>query len=217
MMTRPKEIRVLLADDHVMVREGLTQLLREHPSIEVAGQAGSGEEVLAQAETAKPDVVVLDYSMPKGDAPTVIGQLRKRFPRVRILVLTVHENIHYAVNVLEAGAQGYIIKSSAVQELVDAIRAVHGGEIFISAKLSQSVLKHLLTPKKERAGLEALSQREFDMLRVLGAGMSLTASAEYLDISPSAASTYRARLMEKLRLDSTAAIIRFALENGIVG
>src|SRR5262249_37884304 len=131
--------------------------------------------------------------------------------------LTVHENIHYAVKVLESGAHGYVVKSAAAAELVEAIKIVSGGEVFISSKVSQGVLQHLRCPKKDRVGLDALSQREFDLLRVLGAGLSLKECVKHLHISTSSASTYRTRLMEKLNLHSTAAIIRFALENDIVG
>ena len=135
----------------------------------------------------------------------------------KILILTVHENIHYAVKVLESGAHGYVVKSAAVAELVEAIHAVSAGEVYISPKVSQKVMQHLRRPKKDRVGLEALSQREFELLRLLGAGMSLKECAERLAISTSSASTYRARILEKLNLHSTAEVIRFALENDIVG
>jgi DNA-binding NarL/FixJ family response regulator len=121
------------------------------------------------------------------------------------------------VKVLESGAHGYVVKSAAVGELVDAIKAVADGEIYISPKVSQRVIHHLRRPKKDRVGLEALSQREFDLLRVLGAGMSLKEAARHLNISTSSASTYRTRLLEKLNLHSTAEVIRFALENDVVG
>ncbi|MFH1726182.1 MAG: response regulator transcription factor [Elusimicrobiota bacterium] len=216
-MANRKAVRVLLADDHGIVREGLAQVLKESRGIKVVGQAENGEQALDLAATARPDVIVLDYSMPDMDAPAVIEQLVRRLPRTRILILTVHENIHYAVKVLESGAHGYVIKSAAVQELVDAIGAVHKGELYISPRVSQKVMQHIWRPRKRRAGLEALSQREFSLLRVLGAGMSLKDCAKYLNISTSTASTYRSRLMEKLNLKSTSEIIRFALENDVVG
>src|SRR5260370_38558669 len=125
--------------------------------------------------------------------------------------------MHYAGKALESGARGYVVKSAAVRELVDAIKAVAEGEIYISPKVSQRVIQHLRRPKKERVGLEALSQREFELLRVLGAGMSLKECARHLNISSSSASTYRSRLMEKLNLHTTAEVIRFALENDVVG
>jgi len=210
-------IRVLLADDHAMVREALAQILEECESIQVVAQAGDGAETLQMAAETRPDVFVLDYSMPRLDAHSLIRTLCRQFRGAKILVLTVHESIHYAVRVLEGGAHGYVVKSGALAELVEAIRAVHAGEIYISPKVSQKVIHHLRRPKKRRGGLEELSQREFDVLRVLGAGMSLKEGADYLGITTSTASTYRARLMEKLCLRSTAELIRFALENDIVG
>jgi DNA-binding NarL/FixJ family response regulator len=216
-MTGPGVIRVVLADDHAMVREALAQILAESGCIRVAGQASDGLEALDVAERARPDVMVLDYSMPRLDGPAAIDALLRRWPHLKVLVLTVHENIHYAVKVLESGAHGYVVKSAAVAELVDAIKAVSEGEVYISPKVSQRVIQQLRRPKKDRSGLEALSQREFELLRVLGAGMSLKESARHLGISTSSASTYRTRLMEKLNLHTTAELIRFALENDLVG
>jgi DNA-binding NarL/FixJ family response regulator len=162
-------------------------------------------------------VIVLDYSMPAMDAPVTIQALLRHHRQLRIVVLTVHESIHYAVRVLESGAHGYVVKSAAAQELVEAIRAAHRDEVYISPKVSQRVIQQLRRPKSDRVGVSALSPREFEMLRVLGSGMSLKECAGHLDITISTASTYRARLMEKLNLRSTAEIIRFALENEIVG
>jgi DNA-binding NarL/FixJ family response regulator len=216
-MITPGMIRVLLADDHAMVREALAQILEESGSMRVVGQAASGPEVVEMAGKTRPDVIVLDYTMPDLDAPSTIQLLLRRWPSLKILVLTVHENIHYAVKVLESGAHGYVVKSQAAGELVEAIKDVSGGEIYISPKVSQRVIQHLRRPKKDRVGLEALSQREFELLRVLGAGMGLKEAAKHLKISTSSASTYRTRLMDKLNLHSTAEIIRFALENDIIG
>jgi DNA-binding NarL/FixJ family response regulator len=216
-MSLSNPIRVVLADDHAMVREALAPILEESGSIKVVGQASDGHEALEIVAKLQPDVIVLDYTMPNLDAPSAIETLLRRCPQIKILVLTVHENIHYAVKVLESGAHGYVVKSAAVGELVDAIQSVSDGEVYISPKVSQRVIQHLRQPRKARVGLEALSQREFELLRVLGAGMSLKECAKHLNISTSSASTYRARLMEKLKLNTTAEIIRFALENDIVG
>jgi DNA-binding NarL/FixJ family response regulator len=216
-MSARGDIRVVLADDHAMVREGLAQILEESGCIKVVGQAADGPGAIETVTRARPDVLVLDYSMPGQGAPELLSSLRQLLPDLKVLVLTVHENIHYCVQALECGAHGYLVKSAAVGELVDAIKAVSAGEVYISPKVSQKVMQHLRRPKKDRVGLEALSQREFDLLRLLGAGVSLKECAERLGISTSSASTYRARLLEKLNLHSTAEVIRFALENDIVG
>lgn len=217
MSSTSARIRVALADDHAMVRESLARVLEESGEVAVVGQASDGLEAMRVVESTSPDVVVLDFSMPKADAPTVIETLLHRQPQIKILVLTVHENIHYAVKVLETGAHGYLIKSAAVQELVEAIQTVYAGGIYVSPKVSQDVLAHMRRPKRERVGLQALSQREFDLLRILGAGHSLQECSKQMKISTSTASTYRSRIMEKLNLKSTADLIRFALENQIVG
>jgi len=149
--------------------------------------------------------------------PSIIERLLRDDPQLKILVLTVHENIHYAVRVLESGAHGYLIKAAAVAELVNAIEAVHRGEMFISPAIATPVLQHLRRPRRERIGLESLSEREFAFLRHIGAGKSLQECARLMNVSPSTASTYRARILEKLNLQSTQELIRFALEHSIVG
>lgn len=216
-MSTGRPIRVTLADDHVMVREALSQILEASESIEVVGQADDGAAALALIRETLPDVAVCDYSMPALDTLSILEWVVKQAPSTKVIVLTVHENLHYAVKVLEAGAHGFVVKSGAVQELVDAIRAVREGDVYISPKVSQKVLQHLRTPKKSRGGLDDLSQREFELLRALGAGSSLKECARRLKITTSTASTYRARLMEKLELNTTAEIIRYAIENDIVG
>jgi two-component system, NarL family, invasion response regulator UvrY len=216
-MLSQHRIPVVLADDHAMVREALARILEDSGVVTVVGQASDGLQVLRTVEATKPECVVLDYSMPNLDAPAVIDSLLRRQRGIKILVLTVHENIHYAIRVLESGAHGYLIKSAALDELVQAIKQVHAGGIYISPKVSAEVLQHLRRPKRERVGLEALSQREFDLLRILGAGKTLQQCAKQMKVSTSTASTYRARIMEKLNLASTAELIRFALEHNIVG
>ncbi|HXV76483.1 MAG TPA: response regulator transcription factor [Candidatus Polarisedimenticolaceae bacterium] len=216
-MNTAGKIRVVLADDHTMVREALAGILDQHDEIEVVGQASDGSEAVALVERLGPQVLVLDYSMPGNDAPKVIEALARAGLEVKILILTVHENIHYAVRVLESGALGYVVKTAAAQELVEAIRAVERGEVYISRAVSQRVLQQLRRPRTDRLGVGALSQREFELLRVLGAGLSLKECAEALNISTSTASTYRARLMQKLGLRTTAEIIRFALEHDVIG
>ncbi|MCA9217402.1 MAG: response regulator transcription factor [Planctomycetales bacterium] len=210
-------ISVVLADDHTMVRESLARVLEDSGSVVVIGQANDGRELLDVVEREKPNCVVLDYSMPNLDGPRAIEKLLTRHRNLKLLVLTVHENVQYAVRALEAGAHGYMIKSAAVDELVSAIQAVFRGETYISPKVSQDVWALLRRPKRNREGLEALSGREFDALRILAQGASLQQCADEMKVSVSTVSTYRARILEKLNLDNTAELIRFALERGING
>lgn len=209
-------ISVVLADDHVMVRESLARVLDSSGTILVKAQAGNGTEMIAMVARHRPDCLVMDYSMPDHDASEAISQLIEEMPSIKILVLTVHENVHYAVRTLEAGAQGYLIKSAAFDELVEAIRTVHSGDVYISKKISPEVWMQIRRPKRDRQGLEALSKREFDVLRILGSGMTLQDCAQQLDVSNSTVSTYRTRILEKLHLNSTAELIRYAIEHGVV-
>jgi len=216
-MNASPPIRIVLADDHTMVREALVRILGEEPGIEVVAQACDGAEAADAVQAGAPDVLVLDYSMPGHDPPRHIEALLVRHPGLKILVLTVHENVHYALRVLESGAQGYLIKSAAADELVEAIRQVHAGRIYLSASISQDVLDRLRRPRNKRSGLESLSPREFSCLRMLGAGKTLQQCAREMNVSVSTASTYRARIMEKLGLASTAELIRFALDHDLGG
>ena len=210
-------ISVVLADDHAMVRESLARVLEDSGSIRVKGQASDGLQLLEVVRKEQPDCVVLDYSMPKLDAPHTIERLVRENKQLKILVLTVHENVHYAVRSLEAGAHGYMIKSAAVDELVEAINTVSQGSVYISPKVSEDVWSQLRRPKRDRLGLESLSQREFDALRILGGGAGLQECAQQMNVSTSTVSTYRSRILEKLNLSTTAELIRFALENKVIG
>ena len=207
-----KRISVVLADDHTMVRESLARVLEDSGRVTVKGQASDGFALLEAVDREKPECVVLDYSMPKLDAPAVIERLSEAHKGVKILVLTVHENVQYAVRALESGAHGYMIKSAAVDELVEAIDSVSRGGVYISPKVAQDVWSHLRRPRRSREGLDALSGREFDALRILGSGVSLKECADRMSVSVSTVSTYRARILEKLNLSSTAELIRFAME-----
>jgi DNA-binding NarL/FixJ family response regulator len=209
------KIRVLLADDHAMVREALAEVLEDSDRILVIAQASDGETAVRLAHQQEPDVVVLDYSMHGMDCETAIRQILSKSSQSRILVLTVHENIHYAVKALEAGAHGFILKAAAVDELVKGIRAVHSGRVYVSPQISEKIAENLRTGKGH-SGIESLSSREFELLKLISGGKRLQECARAMNITESTASTYRARLMQKLSLTTTAEIIRFGLENGII-
>jgi DNA-binding NarL/FixJ family response regulator len=215
-MSDSLKTRVLLVDDHTMLRESLKRVLEDSGRIVVVGEVGDGTEVMRMVRATQPDVIVLDYSMPNHDATLVIEEVLTTLPTAKILVLTVHENIHYAVRVLQTGAHGYLIKSAAVDELVRAIGIVRTGNIYLSSAISQDVLRHLRQPRRARQGLEALSPREFDFLRLYGAGKSLQQCAREMGVGVSTVSTYRSRIMEKLNLSTSAELIRFAIEQDIV-
>ncbi len=215
-MIPSEAIRVVLVDDHAMVREALAQLLAESGCVEVVGSAADRHEAVRAVDEHAPDVLLLDYNIPGGGALPVIEHVVTEGLSTRVLVLTVHESSHYAVRVLEAGAHGFLTKSAAGEELVAALRRVHAGHVHLPPELSADVLQHLRRPRRDRLGLASLSARELEMLRLLGGGAGLGEAAEYLSISTSTASTYRARILEKLGLSNTGELIRFALEHDLV-
>jgi len=211
-------IRVILADDHCMVRQGLAQVLTEQdPSIHVVGHASRGDDALRLAKDGGVEVLVVDYSMPGLDGPAVAAQVKRDCPDVNVLIITMHENVHYVQKAMEAGARGFVVKSDAAEELVKAIHAVSDGQTYISPRLADQVAQHLLRPKGRQVGVDKLSQREFELMRLMVRGMSLQECARSMGISESTASTYRARLMNKLGLTHNAQIIKFGLDNDITG
>ncbi|MCJ7615829.1 MAG: response regulator transcription factor [Desulfobacterales bacterium] len=212
-----KKIRVLLADDHDMVREGLCRILEETDDISVVGQADNGLAAVNLAQEVEPDVVVLDYTMPELDGMGATERIRMLLPNTKILILTVHDNIQFAVRILEAGAHGFLLKEEAPGELIAAIRGVSVGKVPISPKIMEKLTARLRQKKQAKVGLDTLSPREFALLRHLGSGKPLRECAKCMNIGDSTASTYRGRLLEKLQLKTTGDLIRFALENGLVG
>ena len=209
--------RVAIVDDHAMVRQALASVLGDDDSLEIVAQGEDTAQAVRIVRQQDVEVLVLDYNMPGGGALPVLEEIVRTGSEVRVLVLTVNESPQYATRVIEAGAQGFLVKSSAVEELLDAIAAVRRGEVYITPKLSRDVIDQLRRPKRSRVGLDALSTREFELLRMLGAGTGLKEAARHLKISVSTASTYRARVMKKLNLSSTSELIRFAIEHDLAG
>lgn len=214
-MSEAAEITVVLVDDHAMIHQALARVLGDDGGIRIVGQGEDVRQALAALKEHTPDVLVLDYNLPGGGALPVIEFLQRTESATRVLILTLHESPHYAVRVLEAGASGFVVKSSAVEELRNAIRAVHRGELYISPKLSGAVLEQMRSPRDRRKGFTSLSDREFELLRHLAAGVGLSEAAGLLSVSVSTASTYRARILRKLGLTSTGELIRYCFENGL--
>lgn len=205
-------IRLLIADDHAIVREGLRRLLGECPDMEVREEASSGDEILAKLDALDVDVALIDLSMPGPGFFELMRHLHDRRPGVAILVLSMQPEDMYAVRALRAGAAGYVTKDRSPSELATAIRRVAAGGRYISADLAESLaLGHGLDPNRQ--GHDQLSNREFQVLCRIGAGDSVKEIAARLDLSPKTVSTYRTRILEKLELDTTAELIRYAVEH----
>lgn len=218
MSDHEERIRVAIVDDHAMVRQALASVLADVQELEIVAQGESTSDAMRIVRSdPRPEVLVLDYNMPGGGALPVLEEVARTGSDVRVLVLTVHESRHYAIRVFEAGAKGFLVKSSAVDELMDAIHAVRRGQIYITPRMSHDVIDQLRRPRRARVGIDALSTREFELLRILGAGRGLKEAALHLKISVSTASTYRARLLKKLNLSSTSELIRFAIDHGLAG
>jgi DNA-binding NarL/FixJ family response regulator len=209
-------IRVVIADDHTILREGLRQLLGASPDIEVVAEAADGHEVMARVRAEAFDVLLLDMSMPGKSGIELIKQVKAEKPRLRILVLSMHEEEQYAVRALKAGASGYLTKDSAATQLQTAIRKVAGGGAFISAEVAEQLalgaMPDIAGPPHER-----LSDREFEVLQHLVAGHTVTDIAERLNLSSKTVSTHKARMMEKLGIENQADLVRYAMRHGLAG
>jgi two-component system response regulator NreC len=213
--TRP--IRVLLADDHGILRAGLRALLGNEPDIEVVGEAADGEEAVAQTVALDPDVVVLDIAMPRLDGLEATRRIRDRGLRARILILTVHAEERYLLPVLRAGGAGYVLKSGADTDLLDAIRTVARGDAFLYPGATRLLLSEYLGKEGEpRDRSKALSERERQVLALTAEGYSAQEIGERLILSPKTVETYRERAMQKLGLRRRADIVHYALRSGLL-
>jgi DNA-binding NarL/FixJ family response regulator len=207
-------IRVLVADDHKLVREGLKQILAAAEDLRVAGEAASGDEALALARANDYDLALLDMSMPGVSGIELIRRLRLEKPALRILVLSMHGEQQYAARALKAGAAGYLTKDSASEQLVGAIRKVAAGGLYITAAAAESLVSE--TAAGAAAPHASLSDREFEIFRLLAGGRGPTEIADRLHVSVKTVSTHKARILQKLNLDSTAALVRYALEHDLL-
>ena len=204
-------IRVLIADDPKIVRDGLKRILAAAGDIEVAAEASSGDEALALAKAQDFDVAMLDMSMPGLSGLDLVKRLRIEKPKLRILVLSMHAEQQYAARVLKAGASGYLNKDSAAEALLGALRKIAAGGLHIGEAAAASLLG-----AGEKPPHEALSDREFEVLRLLVEGLGPTEIGERLHLSVKTVSTHKTRILEKLKLGSTAELVRYALEHRLV-
>ena len=208
-------IRVLIADDHAVVRQGLKQILGDTPEMLVAGEATNGQEVLDRVRAEAWDVVVLDISMPDRSGLDILKQLRSERPKLPVLVLSMYSEDQYATRVLKAGASGYLTKDSAADELVKAIRKVVSGGRYVSPFLAEK-LAFEMGGDSSRLPHETLSDREFQVLRLIAAGKSVKEIGAELSLSVKTVSTYRARLLEKMKLGTTAELMHYAMQNRLI-
>lgn len=208
-------IKVLIADDHAIVRKGLRQIVKEQAAYMEVDEAVDGQEVLEKIVAGDWDVLVLDISMPKRSGLDILQEVKHVRPNLPVLVLSVHPEEQYAIRVLKAGAAGYMNKDCALDELVRAIQKVVGGGKYVSTTLAEK-LAFELSGQTNRLPHEALSDREFSVLLLIGAGKSVSEIAAELSLSVKTVSTYRARLLEKLNFHSNADLIRYVIDNSLL-
>jgi DNA-binding NarL/FixJ family response regulator len=208
-------IRILIADDHAVVAEGLRSLIEAQSDMEVVGLAGNGREAVRQTLEKKPDVVVMDNAMPELNGIEAARAIRERGEHTRVVMLSMHSTSAHVHRALQAGANGYVLKQSVGRELVDAIRTVHAGRRYLSKPLADDLLDRLMSDVPEDP-LSQLSARERQVLQMIAEGYSVVDIAGKLSLSRKTVETYRERMMEKLGLHDVAGLIKFAIQHGVV-
>lgn len=215
-----EKLKVLLADDHKLLRAGLKLLLQRRDDLQVVGEAADGEQTLDLFAQLAPDILLLDLSMPKLDGIECLKELKRRNPAAKVIVLTMHEDESYIKRAMQAGAVAYVHKSAADTDLFKALEAVQAGEIYLSQQDSQLLLHSLLKPEPEAVDRKAphilLSPREQEVLRLIARGYSLTEVAEQLSLSIKTVDTYKVRLMEKLAATRKSELVSYALKYGLL-
>jgi len=208
-------VRLLIADDHAVVRQGIRQILADAPELEIVAEASNGLEALELMRSTGVDVVILDLSMPGLSGLETVKKIKQDCPRVPILVLSMHPEEQYAVRVMRAGAAGYLTKDSAPEELVAAVRSIAGGHKYVTSTLAEQLALEL-ERGSERSPHEALSDREYQVMLLMAEGLRGQDIAERLTLSVKTVSTYRARLLHKMNMSTNAELIRYALREGLV-
>lgn len=206
------KIKVFLVDDHPLVREGLATIINQQPDVEVCGEAETAREALAAVAAAKPDIVIVDISLANGSGLDLVKDLKAGYPELRSLVLSMHDESLYAERSLHAGARGYIMKREAAKKVVEGVRAVHGGQLYVSEKVSSSMAEKFAAGRTAVASpVETLSDRELEVFQLLGQGQSTRQIAEHLHVGFKTVQAYCARIKEKLHLANATELLTEAV------
>ncbi len=212
-------LRIVLADDHTLMRHGLRKIFEERPDWQIAGEAGNGREAVKLALEMKPDVLILDIAMPQLNGIEVARQVLRREPKIAILVLSMYADEAYVVQAMQAGAKGYLLKDSADVDLLKAVESVARGKSFLSPKVAKIMSNDYLRMLREKGvtdRFETLSEREREVFQLVAEGYSNKEIAELLCLSPTTVETHRARILEKLDLHSAAEIVLYAVRKGVI-
>jgi len=213
-----RKIKVVVADDHTILRQGIKALLDNQEGIEVVGEAKDGREAIKTIEELLPDVILMDIAMPGLNGLEATRRIKKKFPKTKVVVLTMHANEEYIFQILNAGADGYLVKETAFQDLISAINAVHKGGAFMSPSISKKVMTDYIqrAQGEEKVGFDTLTTREREILQLVAEGNSNKKIAEALFISPKTVETHRAHIMDKLNIHDRAGLIKYAIRKGMI-
>ena len=213
-----KKIKVVVADDHTILRQGIKALLNNQEEIEVVGGAKDGWEAIKAIEELLPVVFLMDIARPGLNGLEATRRIKKKFPKTKVVVLTMHTNEEYIFQILNAGADGYLVKETAFQDLISAINSVHRGEAFMSPSISKKVMTDYIqrAQGEERVGFDTLTTREREILQLVAEGNSNKKIAEVLFISPKTVETHRAHIMDKLNIHDRAGLIKYAIRKGMI-
>lgn len=212
-----RRIRVLVADDHTIVREGIVSLLRDSGRCEVVAEAANGVEAVEKALATRPDVALIDITMPRLNGMEVVRRIRTELPATRVLVLTVHDDEEYVLPIVRAGATGYLLKNAAATELVEAVQTLHGGKAYFGPEAARVMAEQLQNPGAEQVNpYQRLTPREREVFHLVVEGKASKEVSRLLGISVKTAENHRARLMEKLDVHNTAELVKYAARKGLL-
>ena len=209
-------VSVMLADDHAVVRDGLRALLEGGNDLQVVGVAGNGREAVSEALRLRPDIVIMDIAMPELDGVEATRRIVERSPETRVLILSMYLSAEHIYRALQAGAQGYVLKESAGEEVVEAIRALRAGKRYLSHRITETVIDDYLREGTNVSPLDSLSLRERDVLQLVVEGRTNAAIAQARSLSPKTVETYRARIMKKLKVNDTVELVKFSMRHGLI-
>lgn len=216
---RPRPLRILVAEDHAIVREGIRRLLSAEPDLEVVGEAGDGETAVELTQSLRPDIVCLDISMPRLSGVDATRRIKSLMPEVGVVILTMHEDEAYFYEMMKAGASGYVLKRASARDLVDAVRAVAGGHTFLHPVVAQRLVSEYdrqANRDDDRKRFDGLTERERQVVRLIANGKTNREIAEILHISVKTVETHRTHIMEKLDLHDRAHLVRYAVRKGLI-